>query len=256
MSEITIKIDVFEGPLDLLLHLIQQLEVDIYDIPIAEITSQYLAYVHTMKMLELDVAGDYLIMAATLMAIKSKLLLPKPDLDEEEDFYEEGIDPREALVDQLLEYQKYKQAASMLKSKEEERSLYFTKEPSNLEDYQIDIELEPEKVQVIDLVLAFQEMLSKKKLKAPVQTRIVSEEVTLEEKMDTIIHKIKRHGKSNPILFSELFDSVDRNEIVLTFLALLELMKGKEIDIQQEKAFEEIKIFSTDSERIGASIHG
>lgn len=256
MSEINIKIDVFEGPLDLLLHLIQQLEVDIYDIPIAEITSQYLAYVHTMKMLELDVAGDYLIMAATLMAIKSKLLLPKPELDEEEDFYEEGIDPREALVDQLLEYQKYKQAASMLKLKEEERSLYFTKEPSDLEDYQTDIELEPEKIQVIDLVMAFQEMLSKKKLKAPIQTRIVSEEVTLEGKMDSIIQKINQHGKSNPIFFSDLFESVDRNEIVVTFLALLELMKGKEIDIQQEKAFEEIRIFSTELERIGESING
>ena len=256
MSEITIKIDVFEGPLDLLLHLIQQLEVDIYDIPIAEITSQYLAYIHTMKMLELDVAGDYLVMAATLMAIKSHMLLPKPELDEEEIFYEEGIDPREALVDQLLEYQKYKQAASMLKTKEEERSLYFTKEPSNLEDYQTDIELEPEKVQVIDLVMAFQEMLSKKKLKAPIQTRVVSEEVTLEEKMDTIIQKIKHHGKSNPIFFSDLFDSINHNEIVVTFLALLELMKGKEIDIQQEKAFEEIRVFSTEPERIGESING
>lgn len=256
MSEITIKIDVFEGPLDLLLHLIQQLEVDIYDIPIAEITSQYLAYIHTMKMLELDVAGDYLIMAATLMSIKSKLLLPKPELEEEENFYEEGIDPRDALVDQLLEYQKYKQAASMLKTKEEERGLYFTKEPSNLEDYQTNIELEAEKLQVIDLVLAFQEMLNKKKLKAPVQTKIISEEVSLEEKMESIIQKLKYHGKRNPVIFSDLFESINRTEIVVTFLALLELMKDKKIKIQQEKAFEEIQIFTTEPERIGESING
>ena len=256
MSEITIKIDVFEGPLDLLLHLIQQLEVDIYDIPIAEITSQYLAYIHTMKMLELDVAGDYLIMAATLMSIKSKLLLPKPELEEEENFYEEGIDPREALVDQLLEYQKYKQAASMLKTKEEERGLYFTKEPSDLEDYQTNIELEPEKLQVIDLVLAFQEMLNKNKLKAPVQTKIISEEVSLEEKMDSIIQKLKHHGKRKPVLFSDLFESINRTEVVVTFLALLELMKGKKIEIQQKKAFEEIHIFATEPERIGERVNG
>ena len=256
MSEINIKIDVFEGPLDLLLHLIQHLEVDIYDIPIAEITSQYLSYIQTMKILELDVAGDYLVMAATLMAIKSDMLLPKPELNEVEDFYEEGIDPRDALVDQLLEYKQYKQAASVLKNKEEERSQYFTKDPSNLEEYQEDIELEPEKVNVIDLVLAFQEMLSKKKLKEPVQTKIVSDDITMEDKMQTIISRIQSKSRHTPILFSELFESINRNEVVVTFLALLELMKQKEIDIRQEKAFDEIVIFSVMEEKVGESIYG
>lgn len=256
MSEINIKIDVFEGPLDLLLHLIQHLEVDIYDIPIAEITSQYLAYIQTMKILELDVAGDYLVMAATLMAIKSDMLLPKPELTEAEEFYEEGIDPRDALIDQLLEYKQYKQAASVLKSKEEERSQYFTKDPSNLEEYQEDIELEPEKVSVIDLVLAFQEMLSKKKLKEPVQTKIVSDDITMEDKMQTIMTKIQSVSRQTPVLFSELFETVNRNEVVVTFLALLELMKQKEIDIKQEKAFDEIVLFSVMEENVGESIHG
>ncbi len=114
MSEINVKIDAFEGPLDLLLHLIQRMELDIYDIPIAEVTSQYLVYIKTMKVLKLDVAGDYLIMAATLMAIKSHLLLPKQELtfdDETLDYFEGGQDPRESLVEQLIEYRKYKKAA-------------------------------------------------------------------------------------------------------------------------------------------------
>lgn len=247
MSEMKIKIDVFEGPLDLLLHLIKQLEVDIYDIPIAEITRQYLAYVHTLKILKLDVAGDYLLMAATLMAIKSQMLLPKPELDDEEDFYEDGEDPRDALVDQLLEYQQFKKAASVLKTKEEERSLYYTKEPSDLEDYQTHIELEPEKVSVIDLVVAFQEMMQKKKLKAPLQTKIVADEVTMEEKMDAIRNKLRQNRK--PVLFTQLFEKMNRTEVVITFLALLELMKGKELDIKQDNAFEEIVIFTPNSEK-------
>lgn len=254
MSEMKVKIDVFEGPLDLLLHLIKQLEVDIYDIPIAEITRQYLAYVHTLKILQLDVAGDYLLMAATLMAIKSQMLLPKPELEDEEDFYEGGEDPRDALVDQLLEYQQFKKAASVLKTKEAERSLYFTKDPSDLEDYQTQIELEPAEVNVIDLVQAFQEMMQKKKLKAPLQTKIVAEEVTMEERMGTIRNRIMTSKKA--VLFTELFETINRTEVVTTFLALLELMKNKEIDIKQEKAFEDFVIFNPNSQIVGESLNG
>ncbi len=118
MEEINIKLDVFEGPLDLLLHLIQKLEIDVYDIPIAAITEQYMQYIHAMKSLELEVAGEYLVMAATLMAIKSQMLLPKQEiLIEENDPYEE--DPRDMLVAQLLEYRKYKYAAEQLSEKAE-----------------------------------------------------------------------------------------------------------------------------------------
>ena len=107
METISLKLDVFEGPLDLLLHLIQQLEIDIYDIPIAAVTEQYMNFIHAMKTLELEVAGEYLVMAATLMSIKSQMLLPKPEVAFEYDD-EEGEDPRDALVQQLLEYRKYK----------------------------------------------------------------------------------------------------------------------------------------------------
>ncbi|WP_368242833.1 segregation/condensation protein A, partial [Enterococcus faecalis] len=127
LQEINLKLDVFEGPLDLLLHLIQKLEIDIYDIPITAVTEQYMSYIHAMQTLELEVAGEYLVMAATLMAIKSQMLLPKQELEiiDDENFFEEE-DPREALVAQLLEYRKFKYAATVLHEKEEERKLYYT----------------------------------------------------------------------------------------------------------------------------------
>src|SRR4051812_323235 len=132
-----IKIDAFEGPMDLLLHLINRLEIDIYDIPMAEITDQYLSYIHTMQHLELDIASEYLVMAATLLAIKSKMLLPKHEdesnLDENDESFD--LDPRDELVEKLLEYKKYKQAALEFKTLEEERSLMFTKPPMDLSEY-------------------------------------------------------------------------------------------------------------------------
>ena len=131
-----VKIDAFEGPLDLLLHLINRYEIDIYDIPVAQITEQYMAYIHAMQELQLDIASEYLVMAATLLAIKSKMLLPK----HEEEILDESVelsenDPREELMQRLLEYKKYKEAAQALKKKEEERALLFTNPPSDLSMY-------------------------------------------------------------------------------------------------------------------------
>lgn len=164
MEEIKVKLDVFEGPLDLLLHLIKTLEIDIYDIPIAQVTDQYMNYIHAMESSQLEVAGDYLVMAATLMSIKSQMLLPKQELDDDEDTYEE--DPRENLVAQLLEYRKYKYAAGELFEKAEERSHYFTKEPMDMDEYKDeDTSLEANQFNTIDLYLAFQSMLEKKKKK-------------------------------------------------------------------------------------------
>lgn len=117
MVEMNFKVDAFEGPLDLLLHLIGQLEVDIYDIPMAEITDQYMEFVHTMQEMELDVASEYLVMAATLLAIKSKMLLPKQELEIDYDTLEEEEDPRDALVEKLMEYKRFKEAAKELKEK-------------------------------------------------------------------------------------------------------------------------------------------
>src|SRR5690554_2806128 len=138
-----VKIDLFEGPLDLLLHLINRLEIDIYDIPVAQITEQYLLYIHTMKELELDVASEYLVMAATLLAIKSKMLLPQHDEGLEDDMqFEIEDDPRDELVARLIEYRKYKEAATELKELENERGLMFTRPPTDLEEYTKDVKAE------------------------------------------------------------------------------------------------------------------
>ena len=139
-----VKIDAFEGPLDLLLHLINHLEIDIYDIPVADITEQYLIYIHTMKELQLDVASEYLVMAATLLAIKSKMLLPNHrEIDFEEELrWKWKKTPVKNLVERLIEYRKYKEIASDLKTLEEERGLLYTKPPSDLSEYAKEIEVE------------------------------------------------------------------------------------------------------------------
>lgn len=127
-----VKLEAFEGPLDLLLHLINKYEIDINDIPVAQITEQYMHYIHTMQKLDLNIASEYLVMAATLVAIKSQMLLPKQEIDEEMDEYVE--DPREELMHRLIEYRKYKDAAEKLKQKEEESSHLFTRSPVIFEE--------------------------------------------------------------------------------------------------------------------------
>lgn len=246
MSEINVKIDAFEGPLDLLLHLIQHLEIDIYDIPIAEVTSQYLTYIQTMKVLELDIAGDYLVMAATLMAIKSKLLLPKQELvlDTELELIEEGEDPRDALVEQLLEYQKYKKAAAVLRTKEEERSQYYTKEPQNLDQLQKNVPLEPLQISTLDLVVAFQKLLTKRLNKAPLQTKVMAEEVTISEKMAFILTSVSSSSSKTGIRFTDLFTEPTKKDMVTTFMALLELIKEQTVSFQQAEKYGEILIYA------------
>lgn len=246
MSEINVKIDAFEGPLDLLLHLIQHLEIDIYDIPIAEVTSQYLTYIQTMKVLELDIAGDYLVMAATLMAIKSKLLLPKQELvlDTELELIEEGEDPRDALVEQLLEYQKYKKAAAVLRTKEEERSQYYTKDPQNLDQLQKNVPLEPLQISTLDLVVAFQKLLTKRLNKAPLQTKVMAEEVTISEKMAFILTSVSSSSSKTGIRFTDLFTEPTKKDMVTTFMALLELIKEQTVSFQQAEKYGEILIYA------------
>ena len=253
-SDINIKIDAFEGPLDLLLQLIKHLEIDIYDIPIAEVTAQYLNYIRAMKVLQLDIAGDYLVMAATLMAIKSKLLLPKQEMNadpEDEVFFESGEDPRDALVEQLLEYRKYKSAAALLKVKEEERSQYFSKEPTNLESLQEKVPMEPLQISTFDLVAAFQDMFNKKLKKIPLQTTIRAEETTINEKMDFIMGKLKSAKANQGVLFTRLFDIPTKNEMVTTFMALLELIKEKNVFIQQEVTYGDIIVYPSESKETG-----
>ena len=239
-----IKIDAFEGPLDLLLHLINRLEIDIYDIPVAEITEQYVAFIHTMKELELDVASEYLVMAATLLAIKSKMLLPKheEEWDDEEDEYIMDEDPRDELVAQLLEYKKYKEAADEFKTMEAERALLFTKPPIDLSPYTDDEKIERQDLDVslYDMLSAFQKLMRRKKLKKPLQTRITRQEITIDKRIQELKDYLKE--KREKILFTSLFETEDKGQIVVTFLAVLELMRQNEIQVEQTNNFEDIFI--------------
>lgn len=250
LQEINVKLDVFEGPLDLLLHLIQKLEIDIYDIPIAAVTEQYMNYIHTMKTLELEIAGEYLVMAATLMAIKSKMLLPKQELElTEDDEILDGEDPRDALVAQLLEYRKFKYAAGLLHEKESERSLYYTKEPMDVDEYKEDNPLlAPNQLNTIDLFLAFHAMLEKKKSRQPVETTVAGDDVSIEEKIATITQKMCQIDRDTPVNFESFFASYSKQEVVTTFMALLELMKKGIVHVEQEDNYSTILLYNTSEE--------
>jgi segregation and condensation protein A len=241
-----VKIDTFEGPLDLLLHLINRLEIDIYDIPMSEITDQYLIYIKTMKELHLDVASEYLVMAATLLAIKSKMLLPKHEEiivdDDMEINYEE--DPRDELVERLIEYRKYKDAAEDLRGLEEERNLMFSKPPSDLSELSKDIQVEKVEINVTiyDMLGALQKMMRRKKLQKPLATKIARQEISIEKRMEEILFELKSFkGRKS---FYELFPFPQKEHIVVSFLAILELMKRREIQIEQEQNFAEIFVMS------------
>lgn len=251
--KITFKLETFEGPLDLLLHLIDQAEVDIYDIPIKEITDQYLDYLSTMQELELEVTSEFLVMAATLLSIKSKMLLPKPpviELEWEGMEEEEGEDPRAELVRKLIEYRKYKEIAEHLKDRELERSLIYTREPEDLTAFIPKVEVNPvEGLHVADLVWAFQKALRKMAERNRV-AKIRRDEISVKDRITEIVSILGNRG--GKVLFSKLLETgYSREDIVVTFLALLELMKMKKIQCYQHKLFEDIVIQAKEDESEG-----
>jgi segregation and condensation protein A len=244
--EYNVKLDAFEGPLDLLLHLINRLEIDIYDIPVSEITDQYLDFIHTMQELQLDVAGEYLLMASTLLAIKSRMLLPKNEeeiIDEDLDLEAEGIDPRGELIRKLLEYRKFKTVAEELKNRESKRSLVYSKPPADIRDFFSEQQSPPPvtDVSLYDMVSAFQNMLKRKKLENPQKTTIQREDIPIETRMGEIVAELGRN--QNGVAFFDLFPYPNREHIVTTFLAILELMKDHSISCDQENNFTNIMIF-------------
>ncbi|NEW06135.1 segregation/condensation protein A [Paenibacillus sp. SYP-B3998] len=243
--KVTYKLEAYEGPLDLLLHLIDKNELDIYNIPIKDITDQYLAYVQAMQELELDVTSEFLVMAATLLSIKSKMLLPKPPVIEFDDEYDYGmdddLDPRAELVAKLIEYRKYKSIADMLRDKEVERSLIYTREPEDLTPFRPVVHENPvEGLDVADLLIAFQRTL-RKLSNRNVIAKIRRDEISVKDRMREVVDLLKFKG--GKLLFSKLFDyEMTREEIVITFLALLELMKMKKVTCFQHQLFEDIVI--------------
>lgn len=232
-----VRLDSFEGPLDLLLHLIKKNEVDIWDIPIALITEQYLEYLGMMGQLNLDLAGEFLLMASTLMQIKSRMLLPP---SEEEEGEEEEIDPRDELVRRLLEYKKYKEASKQLEGMDMVgREVFLLGLPEDIDD-SADVEETYREVSLFDLIEALQDVLREaSRYKAHDVTR---ETVSIEEKMEMILQSVKNQGH---ITFHSLFnEGVSKSDIVAIFLALLELMKMKSIQVFQGEIFGVIMIKS------------
>lgn len=234
-QEYKVKLEMFEGPLDLLLYLIKRDEIDIYDIPIEHITTQYLKFIELFKMLDLDVAGEFVVMAANLIYIKSRALLPVSVQPPEEEIEEE--DPRWELVRQLLEYKKFKDAAAHLGQREYERQGIFSRVQAGPEEA-------PERplgdVSVFDLINAFNKILKRLDSKTENLAEIFEENFSVADKIDIIL-KMTSTGVN--LRFTELFSAAaSRAEIVVTFLALLELIRLKQLRCAQAEPFAEIEV--------------
>ncbi len=238
-EEYKIRLDVFEGPLDLLLYLIRKDEIDIYDIPIEQITAQYLQYLDLMQMLDLNIAGDFLVMAATLLMIKSRMLLPEEERAVAEG--EEGEeDPRWELVRRLVEYKKFKDIAQFLRDRALDREDVFGRENA---DAQLGpkSEVPLQEVGIFDLLDAFNRALSR--VKSEDLREIFAERFTVSEKIDDILSRIRETPR---LSLSQLFEGMNsRHEIVVTFLAVLELIRLRHLTVRQAVQFGEIIIERT-----------
>jgi segregation and condensation protein A len=237
--EYKVKLPIFEGPLDLLLYLIKKDELDIYNIPIEKITKQYMEYVEAMRVLNIEVAGEFLVMAATLMLIKSKMLLPA-DQQVHEGEEEEELDPRWDLVRQLIEYKKFKDAAEDLLKREQEQEKIFARGSSEL-GFDLPKTIEPNigEVSVFDLINSFNQVLKRYSQQEDLR-EIFEDRFTVSDKIDFILKLTIAEPRT---AFSKLFDgAASRSEVVVTFLALLELIRLKQLRIVQESPFAEIQI--------------
>ena len=241
-TDYKVKLEVFEGPLDLLLYLIRKDEVDIYDISIERVTSQYLEYMETFRMLDLDIAGEFVVMAANLIYIKSRSLLPVHQQPPEEDAEEE--DPRWDLIRQLIEYKKFKDAAFELQRWEMQQEGLIVRVPGKPE-FEDPAGLLKSEVSIFDLISAFRKVLKKIEQKREDLREIFEESFTVADKIDYIMRSIPG-GKS--VSFSDLFAlAASRAEIAVTFLALLELIRMKQVRVLQSELFGEIEIRSVSS---------
>lgn len=236
--EYKVKLEVFEGPLDLLLYLIKRDEVDIYDISIERITKQYLGYMEAFQVLNIELAGEFIVMAANLLYIKSRTLLPKDQQMAEEDAEED--DPRWELIRQLIEYKKFKEVAEKLRSREAMQEQLFPRFPV-LPEVAVQETLLVEEVGIFDLINAFQKILKRLEKNKPEDLRQIFEEnYTVGDKIDFLL-RITAGGIS--MRFEECFaESSSRTEIVVTFLAMLELIRLKQLRVRQENHFAQIWI--------------
>jgi segregation and condensation protein A len=233
-QQMDVNLDVFEGPLDLLLHLIKKNDLAISDIPIAQITQEYLTYLDLMKDLNLEMAGEFLVMASTLVQIKAQMLLPAPDVADED----AGPDPREELVNKLLEYQRFKEAAGVLSVyKEKAKDIFYRSNPPQFERDDFTL-----RASVFDLLTAFKRVLDR----APKEVgQILREEITIESRIREVLDALQVKAS---MAFEELFaGSRRRIDLIITFLALLELIRMKQIVAMQPDIFGELRIYRADA---------
>jgi segregation and condensation protein A len=230
-NDYRVDLAVFQGPLDLLLYLIRKEEVDIYDIPIARITKQYLKYIELMQVLNLEIAGEFILMAATLIRIKTRMLLPRDESDDED------VDPREELVLALIEYKKYREAGEMLR----ERALLEQRRfipPSPLEEVPSRVDLSPATT-LYDLMMAFRDVLAQKRDEAIHEVHV--EEVSIEDRIQYVIGYLKER---DVVSFTELFADVPRKIVaIVTFVALLELVRAHRVSVRQSTPFAELRVY-------------
>lgn len=235
-----VKLEIFEGPLDLLLHLIRKHELDIYDIPIALITQQYLEYLQIMKILDMEVAGEFLVMASTLTHIKSKMLLPPPENPEGD---EDGTDPRAELVRRLLEYKRFKDAALSLEHQENVWSQVHSRPAESAPDVRVEEEPMLFDFHLFDLLSALRDVIARV---PDAGFDITAEAVSITEK---ISHILSRLESVDSLLFADLFEgSTSRAQVIATFLALLELMKTRVVKAVQIEQYGAIRLMKAVAE--------
>lgn len=235
----TVTIDNFEGPLDLLLHLIKESNMDIFTISLEEITKQYFLYIQKMEELNLNVVSEYLVMAAELVEMKSRTLLPNEKKEENDELEE---DPKEALIRRLLEYQRYKEMTETFKELEKVRSEIYTKSPENRSLYSEE-EISLGDVTLDDLLQAMEKFFERKEAEKPLNTKITKKEYSVSVRSHEIKTLLKQKKR---VEFKELFDVYSKDYIVVTFLSILDLAKKQELTLEQEHNFQNIYLVSKD----------
>ena len=230
-----VNLPIFAGPLDLLLHLIKKEDVDIFNIDIDKITKQYLEYIQLMENLNLDIASEYLIMAAELMEIKASSLLPKKEIEEDE--FEE--DPKDQLIKRLIEYEQYKEVTDKFKDLENYRHEVYTRQTDELINYKEETTNKDYGIEINDLVKAFKDFLKRKQLDKPLKTKIAKKDYSVNIRSQEIKNIIKTKKK---VSFFELFETYNKDYIVITFLSILSLTKNGEIKINQDHNFNNITL--------------
>ena len=233
--EYKFTIDKLQGPLDLLLHLIKESDIDIFDINISEITQQYLNYIDSMEKLNLNIDSEYLVMAAELIEMKSRELLPN-ETSESDDDYEES--PKDNLINRLIEYQKYKDLSLEFKNLESNRKLMYSKLPSELNEFKSD-EVILDDVSLDDLLKAFMEFQKRKEFDKPLNTVVTRKEYSVHVRCNDIMKNLRKRGNMK---FEELFEIKSKDYVVVTFLAILDLAKNGKLKIKQDRNLDEITL--------------